>query len=243
MEGTERLIATLKLALKEKKLTYGEVATGLDMSEANVKRMFSANRITIDRVEAICRLLEMELSDLFNMYEDSRKKISHLTVEQEQELVADTKLLFAAVCVRNHLSFQDIISHYSVEESELIQSLAKLDRIKIIDLLPNNRIKLRVAENFHWIPHGPIEKFYEKNIEREFLKGGFDHTDNPRMFFSGLVSENSRVILLESMKSLSDEFHQLQKRDSELPIDKRINIGVLVALREWEFKLLERYGK
>lgn len=243
MHGTERLIATLKQVLKDKKLTYSEVAAGLDMSEANVKRMFSSRRMTVDRVESICELMGMKLSDLFSLYEDSRQKISRLTIEQERELVADTKLLFAAVCVRNHLSFEEIISHYSVEKTELIQSLAKLDRLKIIDLLPNNRIKLRVAENFHWLSHGPIETFYEKSIEREFLKDGFDDSENPRLFFSGLLSENSRVVLLERIKSLSDEFHQLQKRDRELPVDKRNNIGVLVALREWEFKLLERYGK
>lgn len=213
------------------------------MSEANIKRMFATKRITIDRLEAICRFLDMELDDLFTLYEQSRTCISQLTHEQEEELVNDSALLFAAVCVRNHLSFEDIVEQYSIDQHELIQSLAKLDRLKIIDLLPNNRIKLRISEHFHWIQDGPIEKFYEQTIEQEFLKQGFDDEDNPRVFLSALLGDSSRAILMQRIESLADEFVQLQKKDRNLPFKKRFNIGLLIALREWEFTFLERYGK
>ncbi len=243
MTGTHRLINTLKQTLRERHFTYAQVAEGLDMSIANVKRLFASERITLDRIEAICRLLDMELSDLFQLYEDSRTRISQLTIEQEEELVKDKKVLFAAVCARNHLSFDDILQHYTISELELIQSLAKLDRLKIIDLLPDNRIKLRIAENFHWIPKGPIEHFYEKAIQREFLHKGFDDKDNPRVFLSGLIGENSRTVLLHRLQSLSDEIGQLQHQDKNLPLNKRMNIGILFAMREWEFTALKAYNK
>ena len=243
MEGSERLLTVLKQALRNRRLTYREVATGLDMSEANVKRLFASNRISIDRVEAICRLLDMELGDLFQLYEDSRQRISRLTMQQEQELVSNAQLLFVAVCVRNHLSYEQILQNYNIEQTALIRSLAHLDRLKIIDLLPENRIKLRVAENFHWIPNGPIEKFYEQAIQQEFLKEGFDDEENPRQFLSGLLSEQSRTVLIQRLQSIAEEFHQLQRQDRELAFNRRVNIGFLLALREWEFSILEPYNR
>ena len=243
MAQSSNVISTLKQALRERRVTYAQVARGLGMSEGNVKRMFARERLSLDRIEDICRLIDMELSDLFRMYEDSRQRISQLSLDQEKELMADTRLLFCAVCVRNHLTFNEIVDNYNITESELIQSLARLDKLKIIDLLPNNRFRLRVAENFHWIRNGPIEQFYEKVIQREFLKGGFDDRDNPRLFLSGLLSEASVEIVKHRLRGLASEFNQLHRQDSELSLDKRKNIGCLVAMREWEFSTLKSYSK
>ena len=52
MAQTTALIETLKQALKSRRLTYAEVARRLEMSEANVKRMFASRRFTLDRLEA-----------------------------------------------------------------------------------------------------------------------------------------------------------------------------------------------
>ena len=243
MAETQRLISTLKKVLRDRHFTYAQVATGLGMSVANVKRLFASERITVDRIEAICRLLDMELGDLFQLYEDSRQRISQLTEDQEKELVADTKVLFAAVCVRNYLSFDEILQHYKISEHELIQSLAKLDRLNIIDLLPYNRIKLRIADNFRWLPDGPIENFYKKTVQNEFLKQGFDDRENPRIFLSGLLSERSRAIVLHRLQSLENEFSQLHRQDSDLPLSERKNLGILIAMREWEFTALKIYLK
>ena len=232
---TSRVIRTLKQALKDKQLTYADVARGLDMSEGNVKRMFAVERITLDRIESICKLMDIELSDLFQLYEESRQRISQLTEEQEQELVADTRLLFIAICVRNRLSFDEILHYYVLEETELIQGLAKLDRIKIIDLLPNNRIKLRIAEDFRWIPNGPIESHYQEAVQNEFLGTDFNRADNPRIFLTGLLSESSQAIITHRLQALSSEFNELHRQDTELPLESRKSMGMLIAMREWEF--------
>ncbi len=243
MAQTRDIITTLKKALRSQHMTYADVAKGLKMSEANIKRLFASERITLDRIEAICRLMDMDLSDLFQMYEDSRKRIEQLTESQEKELIADTKLLLVAVCVRNHHSFDDILRHYHIDEPELIQKLAKLDRLKIIDLLPNNKIKLRISEHFSWIPNGPIERFYEKAIQNEFLKKGFNTENSPRVFLSGLLSESSQTVIRKKLQALCNEFTQLHRQDSELPLEKRHNIGILIAMREWEFSELRPFVK
>lgn len=243
MGQSNAVITTLKQALKSRHMTYGEIARRLGMSEANIKRMFSSGRFTLERLEAICRLIDMELSDLFALHEASRQRISHLSEEQERELMDDTALFLVAVCVRNHLDFDTILAHYHIEEPTLIRKLAKLDRLKLIDLLPGNRIKLRVAENFHWIPNGPIERYFEKAIQNEFLRTGFNETENPRMFLSGLLSERSATIIHQRLRTLSEEFTRLHRQDSELPINRRKSIGLFVAMREWEFSLFKPYIK
>lgn len=218
-------------------MTYADIAQGLNMSEANVKRMFASKRLTLDRLEAICRLMQMELSDLFQLYQETRQRITRLTVEQEKELVGDTKLLLVAVSVRNRLSFEDIVNHYHISETECIQCLTKLDKLKIIDLLPQNRIKLRIDEGFHWLPDGPIERFFEKQIQSQFLHAGFCGEYEKRLFLSGLFSDFSIQILIHKMQVLAQEFTDLHRQDARLPLNNRRNIGFMLAIRPWELEV------
>ena len=150
------IIETLKRALKQHGLTYAQVASQLSLSEASVKRMFASRHFTLERLDAVCALMHLEISDLFHMLEAQRQRLTHLTEAQEQELVADPKLFLVAVCTRNRWQFAEILEHYAFSTTELIQLLARLDRINFIELLPNNRIKLAVAPDFRWLPTGPV---------------------------------------------------------------------------------------
>lgn len=234
MTQAPALIETLKHALKQNGLTYAEIARRLDMSEANIKRMFATKRFTLDRLEDICQLMQLELMDLFQLYEESRQRITQLTAEQEQELVGDVKLLMVAVCVRNRLSFADILMNYRISEAECIRCLARLDRLKIIDLLPNNRIKLRIDDNFRWLQHGPIDSFFERQIKNQFLKSQFAGESAQRMFLFGLLGDTSIQILMNKIQAIGKEFAELHRLDTQLPLDKRHNVGFMLALRPWE---------
>jgi DNA-binding Xre family transcriptional regulator len=239
MAQTADLINTLKKALKQHNLTYADVARRLGMSEANVKRLFVSKRFTLERLEDICRLMQMELTDLFQLYQESRQRISQLTLEQEKELMQDTKLLLVAVSVRNHLTFDDILNNYKITQTECIRCLAKLDRLMIIDLLPNNRIKLRIDEDFHWIPHGPIENFFNKQIQQQFLKSGFSGELEHRRFLFGLLSDSSTRVMTNKIQNLAKEFTDLHRQDAHLPLNKRHSIGFLLAMRPWELEVFK----
>ena len=237
MAQTAALIDTLKQALKSHRLTYAGVARKLGMSEANVKRMFASKRFTLERLEEVCKLMHMELGDLFQLYEESRQRITRLSEEQEEELMRDTKLLLVAVSVRNRLGFDEIIGNYQITKTDCIRALAKLDKLKIIDLLPNNRYKLRIDENFRWLPNGPIERFFEKQIQNQFLKSGFNGELERRQFLFGLLSDASAQVMINKMQTLAMEFTELHRQDARLPLDKRHTIGFMLALRPWELEV------
>ncbi len=235
MAQVQAVVDTLKQALKASRLTYADVARGLNMSEANVKRMFASRRFSLDRLEAICDLVHLDLTDLFQLVDKSRQRITRLREEQERELVADVKLLLVAVSVRNHLSYEEIIRNYRITETECIHYLARLDQLKIIELLPHNRIRLLVDDNFSWRPNGPIERFFEREVQTQFLKSGFNSAGSLRVFIPGLLSERSQDVIARKLLALGKEFTELHQQDCELPLGKRRSTGLLLAIREWEF--------
>jgi len=233
------IVDVLKQALKSYGLTYAAVAKGLKMSEASVKRMFASKHFSLARLDAICQLMNMEMTDLLHMYEELRQRISHLTAEQETQLVADIKLLLVAVCVRNHMSFDEIISLYRVSDTECIQYLARLDKLGLIDLLPGNRIRLRIDENFAWLPGGPIEQFFENNVQADFMQSGFTRQGQRRLFLTGLMSKHSRNTLLKKIDDIAIEFSNLHRGDMGLAVEQKQNIGLLIAARPWELRVFK----
>jgi len=228
------LIDTLKRALKAHGLTYADVATSICLSEASVKRMFSKHNFTLERMDTICQMMDMDMADLVRMFESDQHRISHLTFEQEQELVSDIKLLLIALCVRDHMSFDDILQRYDISKSESFSHLVRLDRLKLIELLPNNRIKLLIARDFRWLPNGPIERFFENKVQNEFLNSRFKHDDELRLYLGGLLSRSSHETLLKKLKLLANEFTALQEGDIPLPLAERSHVSLFLAMRHWE---------
>ena len=73
---TVLLITTLKKILKLKGLTYRDLALRLELSESSVKRLFSSHRWQLDRIEAVCRALDMSIFDLAEQFMEERYRRS-----------------------------------------------------------------------------------------------------------------------------------------------------------------------
>ena len=235
MAQSEDLVKTLKIELKQHGLTYADVASALSLSEASVKRMFADKHFSLKRLDTICQLMGMEITDLVFRYEENRSTISHLSYEQEKELVSDMKLLLIAVAARNHCTFDEIIGRYEISQTECIQYLARLDRLGIVELLPNNRIKLIISEDFRWLENGPIEAFYMDKLQSEYFDCHFNQSGELRLFLTGAISSTTQDILYKKLDMLAREFATMLRQDLSVPLTERTNTGVVLAIRNWEF--------
>lgn len=243
MSQIQQITDTLKQLLREQKVTYKDLAEHLDLSEANIKRIFSNCSFSLERLEQICNIIDLNLSDLFVLSEKAQQTITELSLEQEQELVANPKLLLVAVCVRDGWSFSEIINHYDIDEHECIRLMVKLDRINLIQLLPNNNYKLLIAQDFRWIKKGPLEKFMEKEVLTKFMASQFEEEDSFRFYLRGRYSQTSIDSITRKLNLITKEAAILNLEDASLPLDKRKHMGVLMAMRPWEPSLFEQFRR
>ena len=196
--------------------------------------------LSLQRFDQICQMMGMEISDLVMMMSGRVTKTKELSEAQEQKIVDDTMLLVVAVCVLNKFTFSEIIEEYAITETELIQKLAQLDRLKIIELLPKNRIKLLISSNFSWRENGPIQRFFQSKVEQEFFASRFDKKAERLISVSGLVSFASNELFQRKMERLGEEFSDLQRDDEQLPLTERRGTTMVLAVRQWEFGLFSQ---
>lgn len=235
MSQITALLKTLKRELKANGVTYADVAQRLELSESSVKRLFSEGRLSLDRLEALCQVVGLEIADLVQKMESERKRIEMLTEDQEREVASNPMLLLVAICVLNQWTYEEILETYEISEHECIQLLAQLDRLRLITLEPFNRFRLSVATDFRWIPDGPIQQYFRKNVQPGFMDCNFNGPGEKFEFRSGMLSRASNATLLKKIDRLVAEFNELHTEDMGLPLQERYGSSLLVAFRPWEF--------
>ena len=234
MALTTALIEVLKRELKSRDITYADVARHLDLSEASIKRMFSAKDFMLSRLDDICEFAGVEFADLARAVEARDTLLLQLSPEQEKELAGDIKLMLVAVASIHHLTFEQIIQSYQLTETELIGLLTRLDRLKIVELQPNNRIKPLVAKAFTWLPQGPIQMFFYAQAQADFFRSRFDGEGEALVFASGRLSKAASTQLADRLRRTVQEFRDAHHEDLKLPLDRRPVMSILLAMRQWE---------
>ena len=234
----------LKMHLKARGMTYADVAKALGISEATVKRVFAQRNCALERLDAMCELLQVDLADLARGMPRETRLITRLSREQEQELMSDPALLLVAVGALGQMRVEEIVETYALGEPQCIALLVRLERIGILELHENNRIRLRIARTFSWIPDGPIMR-YVKSQMPHFFDHAFGAAGELMRMISVRVSAEAQVALLHQVEQLAREYAEQHNADARLPLRQRQPVSVLLAVRSWEpalFKALRREG-
>ncbi len=239
MAQAARLVHELKNQLKIRGVTYRELAQQLELSESAVKQMFSSGNMTLTRLDRVCEILSMDLSDLVQASDSAARQLQRLTLEQETELISDPKLLLTAYCLVNHWTFADILNRYQLTEVEGIRYLARLDRMKLIELLPGNRVKPLIATNFTWQPDGPIERFFRKEVQGPFFNTDFAGEGCLRLVKNGDISKVARQQILERLHAIGQMFDDTVREERKLPLNQRQGTTMVLAIRHWIFEAFE----
>ena len=231
---TERLLRALKEQLRQQGVSYRDVASALELSESSVKRLFTNHSFTLPRLEKICELAGTNLATLVQIADSAEEKIHQLTLAQEQEFVQDVKLLLVGVCIINHCSFAEILEKYRIEELELIQLFARLDRMGLIDYLPGNRYRLKISRHFQWQRNGPVQRFLVETVLNEHLAKGFKRNKNLHYVW-GMLSQESATEFTTRVERLIEEYLLIAEKDAKRPMQEKLTSSLLVLFSEdWE---------
>jgi len=236
MTNSSRIIDALKRQLKVRGMTYKSLAESLLLSESAVKHMFSTGNFSLRRLDEVCAVLEIDIGDLVSMSESQEQKIEQLSAENESEIVDDDRLLLLTYCLINYWTFDEIIKRYDIAPATGLKYLRRLDRMKVIELLPGDRVRLLVASNFGWRKNGAIEKFFRKRVQTEFFSHDFQDDASIRIVKNGMLSRKSQTQLIEKLKAMGDLFDDTNWEERKLPTSDRHGTTMVLAMRHWFFE-------
>ena len=236
------LFDALRMHLKARGMTYADVAKALKVSEPTVKRVFAGRNCTLKRLDEICEVLQLDLAELVRGMPRESRLVTQLTRAQEEELMSDPALLCMAACAMHQMRVEEIMRLYRFDEAECVRLLVRLERIGILELHRNNRIRLRLSRAFSWIPDGPMMRFVRTQAA-DFFDDGFQAPGETMRLVSVRRSSEGRVALLKQIEQVLQEYAVQHSADARLPLDRRQPVSILLGVRAWEpkaFKTLRR---
>lgn len=239
------MIRKLHDCLRANKVTYARVAAAIGKSEATVKRLFKEENMDLERLETICGMMDMTISDLARMADDLPQPVYELTLEQEGQLVSNHKLLLLAFLLINEYTVDEIAGSYALKPKEIEQGLYALHRIGLIDLIqPGNRVKVLASRNFRWQRHGPINQLVWRRLLPEFIKTTFRKDTEYAKFVPVMASHQTFKTMTEEFERLSRMLHELARQDTrEFGPDELFGHSAVMAMRQWVFSDFVRFKK
>lgn len=227
------IVSELKRALREGGHTYAAVAEHLQLSLASVKRLFATEDFTLQRVDQICDLLGLELPIILERAQNQRAPTNQLSASQEKEIVSDPGLFLIAWLTLSRTPFDEIVNNYKFTALEVQRYLIKLDRLKIIELQPGNRARLLVSRRFSWRRGGPVQRFINQKLLKEFFSDHFAG-DREEFFFHGdAISEQGLIKLKRAMQHAFRECMEVTERDHGSK--DQFGVAFVLAMRPWEY--------
>lgn len=235
VSSTHDLVKVLKAELRRAGITYAELARALGLAESTVKRIFAKSDMPLSRVDQVLAVLGLDFGEFARQLATARPARLELTVEQEQAVVADPKLLLVAICAMSEWTATQIEDGYRLNPAEVVAALTALDRLGILELRPHNRYRLKIDKTFRWRPDGPVMRFFRAHAVADYFAGGFAGEGELLMLVHGELSTAHAQTFNERLQRLGQDFAQQHQADRLLPEAEREPFTMLVGLRSWVF--------
>lgn len=163
-----QLIDSLKGMLKKQKLTYKELAQEINISEASVKRIFSKYDCTLSRLNEICRALNTSILAVSELaIKENQNQNYFLSHEQEDYFSQNPFSFYVFKEIRRGKSYSQLLEEFELQEIDFLKIINKLEKLNMIELHPNNKIKVTIQGQVRLNLDG---KFFEKILKPQNLK-------------------------------------------------------------------------
>ena len=231
------LMRLLKAQLKAHNLTYAMLAQTLDVSESTLKKWFVAKDGSFNRIVSICEALGIPVHQVLREFEDQGVLMLTFTREQQAAFLADREAFNVYwLLVYERLSSPAAQVRLKLGDAKYHRLLLQLDRLKLIQLNPHDRVKVPRMRPVGWVFAGP----FMKPLAKEWVNGIVSDapgTDSPTRFmlqFFQLTSESEAELQTE-LKALEEKFARRTIMELSGTTKPRRQIRYLSALAEGSF--------
>lgn len=226
------LLQELKRVLKEKNIRYVDVARHLNVSETTIKRKLSSQGLSISTLESICTIAGIRLIELAELAGRRHEtKAESISEAQEKALAEKPFSAFIFLLLRYNWTPYEIQQEFNLNEADIILHLRYLEKIRLIDLFPGNRVRLLTVRYPRWIPGGPLRRAVDETLRHHFETMDFHDPQSVWELETVKISERSIDRLRQLIASIAEQMRELAAQDHDLPAEQKKWYSMLCTAR------------
>lgn len=231
MNDTHAIFLALKKQLKARKVSYGELAKRLEMSEANVKRIFSEEACSIARLGQICDAIQISLGDLIQTSKEVVDESFTFTKEVENFFAENLDyFVFYRQLEHNH-GTKELQEKNNLSLKEMNRYLKKIEELGLIERQPGDRIKLTTHGYLQLSPQSKLLKeYFSRWVPKFFEKVMVPEDKHYMKVFSTGLSEKNRKGLIRELEDLQKKYQDLGYIDQSKGTNPFDAVGVCIGI-------------
>jgi len=226
----EGLFVLLRQAVKSRGYTYAKLAEEMGMSELSIKRLFRDKDCKMSRLLEICSIIDLSIDELVGMQKRFKQTAEFLTLETEEALAADKTLFLLLTLLLSQLDIGSIKSLLVIDEATLYLQLRRLEKLGIIDLLPNDKYRFAISLPIRWRMGGPLSDLI-KDINQRYISHCVDNYANTEYAFnttSRFLTKNSAMQIQARLDEIRQEYDYLATQDQMFYQTEELHLHKLV---------------
>ncbi|MEN0058016.1 MAG: helix-turn-helix transcriptional regulator [Bdellovibrio sp.] len=237
MSQIDQFLVSLKRSLKAKNVLYKDLAKALGLSESSVKRILSNKSLSLERLEEICRVADLNFAEVVrsaNLEEASQ--VTLLSEEQEKALAENIRLLHYYMLLQEGKTPQKIEKEYDITGAEGKKYLFLLDRLNLIELHPRDKVKIKRQGFLRFRRDGPIGRAMFEQTKASYLNYDFRSEDYIRFAYLR-VSLPTLAKYKAKLERLMLEMQEEARFEGEHSVQV-VDTGVLFSFRPWQYSYM-----
>lgn len=160
----------IKKRLKMKKWNYQKLADKLDVSEATVKRWLSQSDISVSRLSQIGKALDFSLLEINQAEFTGSAQFTYYNLVQENFLSRNPIAFYIFIKLAFGFSIKQIMSLTGMSEHELRQQLVELEKLKLLELWPGDKIRIKLRGPYRIRSESPFAKKINQQLKEVILR-------------------------------------------------------------------------
>lgn len=243
------IITALKNAIRNRGMTYKQVAEKLSVSEKTIKRLFQEKDCSLSRLNEICSVIDISIYDLLEFSRHYHDVPSELSLDQQIYLQNHPyHFSFIFFLTLGH-SIEEIRESYGLSKISIFRYLRDLDSHGFLELSANNQFRLLVEGKLLMRLHGPLHDLV-KERNQAFLNHTIDHDGDEFSHFNSSFRymspqtfhelNDDLSILSKKYRKLADQNEMILPRDKLIPVKWSTLISKYSICGKWPLIELEK---
>ncbi len=218
------IFLSLKQVLKNRKMTYADLARKMEVSEPTIKRMFVERDCKMGRLLKLCDILEVSLSDLIERVRRNPDTAFVLPVQVEHKLAREPILFYLFLLLRDGISEAEICERYDISPSRFFLYMRQLEEMDLARTRHDGKIVVFRELRIQFQRHGPLRRII-RDINIQFLIETFEAPDSPVSAFHTLsrrMLPDTAVYIRQELEQLVERVNRMARQDQMVADDSEL---------------------
>lgn len=227
---SSRMLAYLKKLYRARGLRLSDVATLIGVSERSIKRYLNGRGVTLETLERLCAAADLTILALAELAEgDAAEQISTTEV-QENALAEEPMLAITFYLLTLGWTPQVIAREFYLSDLALDRILLRLDRLGLITLYCENRLKVRAKVRSPSTCSRRLRELILAGVRSQLAQSDLD--SDTTLWSGGMVrlGPDSFERTRNRLQALVDEIVELSRHDKDLDSQQVKWFGVCALL-------------